>query len=86
LRTATDPAFKTAPRQSSGNGYPVSCVWFPFEEAGMKIYFAVLAFVGVFVFLVLFIADRERRAGVERLSDFKFGPHSALEVGLFSKS
>jgi hypothetical protein len=45
----------------------------------MKIYFAVLAFIGAFAFLVLFIADRERKAGVERLSDFKFGPHSALE-------
>ena len=45
----------------------------------MKTYFAIIAFIGVFAFLVLFIADRERKAGVERLSDFKFGPHSALE-------
>jgi hypothetical protein len=29
----------------------------------MKIYFAVLAFIGAFAFLVLFIADRERKAG-----------------------
>ena len=46
----------------------------------MKHYFAVVALIGIFAFLVLFIADRERRAGVERLSDFKFGPRSALEA------
>jgi hypothetical protein len=34
--------------------------------------FAVVAIVGAFAFLVLSIADREMRAGSQRLSDYKF--------------
>ena len=41
-------------------------------------YFALFAFVGVLSFLILFIADRERKAGVEQLAEFEI-PHSALE-------
>ena len=45
----------------------------------MKVpYFAYLALVGGFSFLILFIADRERKAGVERLSEYTI-PRSALE-------
>jgi hypothetical protein len=40
-------------------------------------YFAYLAFVGVLSFLMLFIADRERKAGY-RLAENQI-PHSALE-------
>jgi hypothetical protein len=40
-------------------------------------YFAVLAFLGGLAFLILFIADREREASVERLSDHKIAPRSA---------
>ena len=41
-------------------------------------YVAYLAFVGALSFLVLFIVDREKEAGVERLSQYEF-PHNALE-------
>jgi hypothetical protein len=40
-------------------------------------YFAFLALLGGFVFLILFIADRERKAGEDRLSVHRI-PHSAL--------
>ena len=40
---------------------------------------AFLAFVAGLGFLILFIADREREAGVERLSNYKIAPRSALE-------
>ena len=41
-------------------------------------YFAYVAFVGVLSFLMLFIADRERKAGVRRIAEYQI-PHSALE-------
>jgi hypothetical protein len=41
-------------------------------------YFAYLAFVGVLSFLMIFIVDRERKAGVQRIAEYKI-PHSALE-------
>ena len=41
-------------------------------------YFAYLAFVGALSSLILFIVDRERKAGVERLSQYEI-PHTALE-------
>jgi hypothetical protein len=37
-----------------------------------RTFFAVVAIVGAFAFLVLSIADREMRAGSQRLSDYKF--------------
>ena len=37
---------------------------------------AFLAFVAALAFLTLFIADREKQAGVERLSNYKIPPHS----------
>jgi hypothetical protein len=40
---------------------------------------AFLAFVAGLGFLILFIADREREAGVERLSNYRIAPRSALE-------
>jgi len=40
---------------------------------------AFLVFVGALAFLVLFIADREREAGVERLSNYRIAPGSTLE-------
>jgi hypothetical protein len=41
-------------------------------------YFAYLAFVGVLSFLMIFIADRERKAGVERIAEYR-SPHTALD-------
>ena len=41
-------------------------------------YFAYVAFVGVLSFLMLFIVDRERKAGVERIAEYQV-PRSALE-------
>jgi hypothetical protein len=39
-----------------------------------------LALVGSLMFLVLFIADRQTNAGVDRLSGMKLQPQSALEA------
>jgi hypothetical protein len=39
-----------------------------------------LALVGSLMFLVLFIADRQTNAGVDRLSRMKVQPQSALEA------
>ena len=41
---------------------------------------AFLAFVAGLGFLILFIADWEREAGVERLSNYKIAPRSAPEA------
>jgi hypothetical protein len=46
----------------------------------MKIPWAFLAFIGSLVFLVLFIADRQMNAGVDRLSTVKIPPQSALDA------
>ena len=55
---------------------PLPCK--PTREQSMKsAYFAYLAFVGVLSFLMIFIVDRERKAGVERIAEYKI-PHSAL--------
>ena len=40
---------------------------------------AFLAFVAALAFLTLFTADREKQAGVERLSNYKIPPHSTLD-------
>ena len=40
-------------------------------------YFAFLALLGGFAFLILFISDRERKAGDDRLSVYRI-PHSKL--------
>ena len=46
----------------------------------MKLRFwAFLAFAGGLAFFVLFIVDRQMAMGVDRLSDIKELPHSALE-------
>jgi len=39
-------------------------------------YLAVLAFLGGFAFLILFIADRDRQASIERLSEYRILPAS----------
>jgi hypothetical protein len=41
---------------------------------------ALLAFLGSLAFLVLFIADRQMNAGVDRLSRMKIPPQSALDA------
>jgi hypothetical protein len=41
---------------------------------------AFLAFVGSIIFLVLFMADRETKVGVDRLSRMKVAPQSSLEA------
>ncbi len=41
---------------------------------------AFLAFLGSLAFLVLFIADRQMNAGVDRLSGMKIPPQSALNA------
>jgi hypothetical protein len=46
----------------------------------MKMYWAFFALAGTLGFLILFLADREREAGVERLSNSKTVPHSAIEA------
>ena len=43
-------------------------------------FWAFLAFVGSLLFLVLFIADRQMKAGEDRLSRMKVLPQSALEA------
>ena len=40
---------------------------------------AFVAFVAGLGFLILFIADRQREAGVERLSNYRLAPRSALD-------
>jgi hypothetical protein len=49
-------------------------------------YWAFLASLGALAFLVFFIADREKEAGVERLSNYKIPPHSTLEGDTGSKA
>src|SRR5262245_4268465 len=46
----------------------------------MKMYLAFLAMVGIFAFSILYLADRERKAGAERLSNYKIEPHAAIEA------
>ena len=41
---------------------------------------AFLAFLGTLAFLVLFIADHQMNAGVDRLSRMKLPPQSALDA------
>lgn len=49
----------------------------------MKLAFiSYLAFVGVLAFLVLFVADREMKTGMERLSNYRIPPRSALDINL----
>jgi hypothetical protein len=42
-------------------------------------YWAFLASLGALTFLLFFIADREREAGVERLSNYKISSPAAVE-------
>ena len=44
-----------------------------------RTFLAVLAFLGTLAFLVLFLADREMQASLERLSGYKFPPRSKLD-------
>jgi hypothetical protein len=61
-------------------GTPVPRLHWSRGKPQMRMYFGLLAVVGVFAFLLLFLADRERKAGVERLSNYKTVPHTALEA------
>jgi hypothetical protein len=46
----------------------------------MKMYWLLLAVAGTLAFSILFLADRERKASVDRLSKYKPAPHVALEA------
>jgi hypothetical protein len=48
----------------------------------MKTYWGLLAVAGTLAFLILFMADRERQAGVERLSEHKTIGRSAEPADL----
>ena len=43
-------------------------------------FLAFVAFLGGLAFLMLAIADRERKATLERLSEYKIPSHSALDA------
>ena len=45
----------------------------------MKLYWGFLALLGTFVLLILFLADQERKAGVERLSRYDVVPQAARD-------
>jgi hypothetical protein len=53
-------------------------------------FFAFVAFLGGVAFLSIFIADREKQASLERLSNYEFPHHAALDADpglkLFSAS
>jgi hypothetical protein len=51
------------------------------SETTMKTYLAFLVMVGIFALSILFLADRERKAGIERLSNYNTLRHSAIEAG-----
>jgi hypothetical protein len=42
------------------------------------IFLAYVALVGVLAFVILFFADRQMNEGIERLSNYRIPPHSAL--------
>jgi hypothetical protein len=46
----------------------------------MKLYLSLLALAGTLVFLILFLMDREREAGIERLTHWRV-PHSEASGG-----
>jgi hypothetical protein len=46
----------------------------------MKLYLSLLALAGTLVFLILFLMDREREAGIERLTHWR-APHSEASDG-----
>jgi hypothetical protein len=50
------------------------------REIETKMQLVFLTIVGIFALSILFLADRERKAGVERLSNHKTVPHVALEA------
>jgi hypothetical protein len=46
----------------------------------MRTYWFLLAVVGTLAFSILFLADRERKAGVDRLSKYKVSPRTDLKA------
>ena len=46
----------------------------------MRIYWTLLVAAGALAFLILLLADREREANIDRLSNYRAAPHSALEA------
>jgi len=57
---------------------------FPRGNEGARIvtrtFLAVIVCLAAIAFLALFLADREIQAGIRRLSNYRFPPHSALEA------
>ena len=45
-----------------------------------RAFLTVIVCLAAITFLALFLADREIQAGIRRLSDYRFPPHSALEA------
>ena len=45
-----------------------------------RAFLTVIVCLALITFLALFLADREIQAGIRRLSDYQFPPHSALEA------
>ena len=45
-----------------------------------RAFLTVIVCLALITFLALFLADREIQAGIRRLSDYRFPPHSALEA------
>jgi hypothetical protein len=82
------PVQKLARNFEARERWPFLCIALPKTSGakGMKAaYWAFLASLGALTFLVFFIADREREAGVERLSNYKIPPPAALESDPGSK-
>jgi hypothetical protein len=45
-----------------------------------RTFFTVIICLAAIAFLALYLADREIQAGIRRLSNYHFPPHSALEA------
>ena len=50
------------------------------RETRMKLYLGLLTLAGTLVFLIAFVIDREREAGIERLIHWR-APHSEASDG-----
>jgi hypothetical protein len=53
---------------------------YEWDRAMKEVSWAFLAFVGSLIFLVLFIADRQMNAGLDRLSKVRIPPQSVLDA------
>ena len=50
------------------------------RETRMKLHLSLLALAGTLIFLIVFLMDREREAGIERLTHWR-APHSEANDG-----